>query len=175
MIKERTLADYITDVPDFPKEGILFRDITTLLNHADGLALAIDQMVAHAREYDVEAIAGLESRGFLFGVPVAYAMHLPFIPIRKAGKLPRATYAQSYDLEYGQAILEVHRDAVKPGTRVMIIDDLIATGGTAKAAADLMGKMQAEVVGFIFLLELLGLQGRRVLANYPVTSLVQYE
>lgn len=170
----RPLADYITTIPDFPKEGILFRDITSLLNHAEALQRTIDEMAAIAKAHDAEAIAGMESRGFLFGVPVAYALHLPFIPIRKAGKLPRATYRQAYDLEYGQAVLEVHKEDVRPGTKVVLIDDLIATGGTAKAAATLIEKLDAEVAGFIFLLELRELQGRSLLANYPMTSLVVY-
>lgn len=168
------LAKYITSIPDFPKEGVLFRDITSLLNDGEGLRTTIDLMVEQAKRYEAEAIAGMESRGFLFGVPVAYALGLPFIPIRKAGKLPRETYAQDYVLEYGTATLEVHKDDLAPGTRVVIIDDLIATGGTAQASAQLIEKVGAEIAGFIFLLELEDLKGQALLKDYPVTSFIKY-
>lgn len=172
MTKDYT--QYIMDVPDFPQEGVLFRDITSLLKEPDALKEAVDDMARQAQAYGAEAIAGMESRGFLFGVPVAYVLGLPFIPIRKAGKLPRPTYAQAYDLEYGQATLEIHQDDLAAGTKVVLIDDLIATGGTAAAAARLVEKTGAEVAGFVFLLELINLEGRQAIAGYPMVSLASY-
>lgn len=168
------LGDYITSIPDFPQEGVIFRDISSLLCHPEALQASVDQMVEVAKAYGAEAIAGMESRGFLFGMPVAYAMGLPFILVRKAGKLPRETYRESYDLEYGSATLEIHKDDLKPGTKVVLVDDLIATGGTAKAAAKLMEKAGAEVAGFVFLIELKDLGGGQALQGYPLTSLLTY-
>ncbi len=174
MIREK-LEDYVRTIPDFPKPGIMFRDITTILSDADGLKLAIDEMQKTLDGVDFDVIAGAESRGFIFGAAIAYNMHKPFILIRKKGKLPCETVEQSYDLEYGQATIEVHKDAVEPGQKVVIIDDLIATGGTVEAAAKLIEKLGGEVVKMVFLMELKGLNGREKLAKYDVASVISYE
>ena len=174
MIKER-LEDYVRTIPDFPEPGIMFRDISTILSDADGLKLAIDEMQKTLDGVDFDVIAGAESRGFIFGAAIAYNMHKPFILIRKKGKLPCETVEQSYDLEYGQATIEVHKDAVEPGQKVVIIDDLIATGGTIEAAAKLIEKLGGEVVKMVFLMELKGLNGREKLAKYDVASVISYE
>mgnify|MGYP002514045883 CR=1 FL=1 len=174
MIREK-LEDYVRTIPDFPEPGIMFRDITTILSDADGLKLAIDEMQKTLDGVDFDVIAGAESRGFIFGAAIAYNMHKPFILIRKKGKLPCETVEQSYDLEYGQATIEVHKDAVEPGQKVVIIDDLIATGGTIEAAAKLIEKLGGEVVKMVFLMELKGLNGREKLAKYDVASVISYE
>ena len=174
MIREK-LEDYVRTIPDFPKPGIMFRDITTILSDADGLKLAIDEMQKTLDGVDFDVIAGAESRGFIFGAAIAYNMHKPFILIRKKGKLPCETVEQSYDLEYGQATIEVHKDAVEPGQKVVIIDDLIATGGTIEAAAKLIEKLGGEVAKMVFLMELKGLNGREKLAKYDVASVISYE
>ena len=174
MIREK-LEDYVRTIPDFPEPGIMFRDITTILSDADGLKLAIDEMQKTLDGVDFDVIAGAESRGFIFGAAIAYNMHKPFILIRKKGKLPCETVEQSYDLEYGQATIEVHKDAVEPGQKVVIIDDLIATGGTIEAAAKLIEKLGGEVAKMVFLMELKGLNGREKLAKYDVASVISYE
>ena len=174
MIREK-LEDYVRTIPDFPEPGIMFRDITTILSDADGLKLAIDEMQKTLDGVDFDVIAGAESRGFIFGAAIAYNMHKPFILIRKKGKLPCETVEQSYDLEYGQATIEVHKDAVEPGQKVVIIDDLIATGGTIEAAAKLIEKLGGEVVKMVFLMELAGLCGRERLKKYNVESVICYE
>ena len=174
MIREK-LEDYVRTIPDFPEPGIMFRDITTVLSDADGLKMAIDEMQNTLDGVDFDVIAGAESRGFIFGAAIAYNMHKPFILIRKKGKLPCETVEQSYDLEYGQATIEVHKDAVEPGQKVVIIDDLIATGGTVEAAAKLIEKLGGEVVKMVFLMELKGLNGREKLAKYDVASVISYE
>ena len=174
MIREK-LEDYVRTIPDFPEPGIMFRDITTVLSDADGLKMAIDEMQKTLDGVDFDVIAGAESRGFIFGAAIAYNMHKPFILIRKKGKLPCETVEQSYDLEYGQATIEVHKDAVEPGQKVVIIDDLIATGGTVEAAAKLIEKLGGEVVKMVFLMELKGLNGREKLAKYDVASVISYE
>ena len=174
MIREK-LEDYVRTIPDFPEPGIMFRDITTILSDADGLKLAIDEMQKTLDGVDFDVIAGAESRGFIFGAAIAYNMHKPFILIRKKGKLPCETVEQSYDLEYGQATIEIHKDAVEPGQKVVIIDDLIATGGTVEAAAKLIEKLGGEVVKMVFLMELKGLNGRDKLAKYDVASVISYE
>ena len=174
MIREK-LEDYVRTIPDFPEPGIMFRDITTILSDADGLKLAIDEMQKTLDGVDFDVIAGAESRGFIFGAAIAYNMHKPFILIRKKSKLPCETVEQSYDLEYGQATIEVHKDAVEPGQKVVIIDDLIATGGTIEAAAKLIEKLGGEVVKMVFLMELKGLNGREKLAKYDVASVISYE
>lgn len=174
MIREK-LEDYVRTIPDFPEPGIMFRDITTILSDADGLKLAIDEMQKTLDGVDFDVIAGAESRGFIFGAAIAYNMHKPFILIRKKGKLPCETVEQSYDLEYGQATIEIHKDAVEPGQKVVIIDDLIATGGTVEAAAKLIEKLGGEVVKMVFLMELKGLNGREKLAKYDVASVISYE
>ena len=171
----KKLEDYVVSIPDFPEPGIIFRDITTILQDADGLQLAIDGIQKSLEGVDYDIVVGPESRGFIFGVPVAYAMHKGFVPIRKKGKLPCKTVSVSYDLEYGSAVLEMHEDAIKPGQRVVITDDLIATGGTVKAAIDLVERLGGVVVGCVFLMELAGLKGREKLEGYRVDSVVAYE
>ena len=171
----KTVADYIKTIPDFPKPGILFRDVTSVLDSAEGLRLSVDELDKLLDGVDYDIIAGVESRGFLFGSPIAYKNNKPFALIRKKGKLPRETVEASYDLEYGSATIELHKDAVKPGDKVVLIDDLIATGGTVAAAAKLVESLGGEVVKMIFLIELTDLKGREALAGYDVASVVQYE
>ncbi len=171
----KKIEDYIISIPDFPEPGIIFRDITGILQEADGLKLAIDEMAKLVSKVDCDVIAGAESRGFILGVPIAYLLHKPFAPIRKAGKLPRETISETYTLEYGTATIEIHKDAIKPGQKVVLIDDLIATGGTMKAAANLIEKLGGQVVDIVFLLELAGLKGRDALSKYKVESIVTYE
>lgn len=171
----KTVKDYVTNIPDFPEPGIIFRDITSVIGDADGLKLAVDEMQAKLTGVEFDAIAGLESRGFLFGMPIAYNLGKPFIPVRKKGKLPRETVSASYELEYGTAEIEVHKDDVKPGMRVVLIDDLIATGGTLRAAAQLFEKLDAAVVKMVCLLELKGLNGRDKLKGYSVDTVIAYD
>ncbi|MGN0704373.1 MAG: adenine phosphoribosyltransferase [Lentihominibacter sp.] len=171
----KTVKDYVTDIPDFPEPGIIFRDITSVIGDADGLKLAVDEMQAMLDGVEFDAIAGLESRGFLFGMPIAYNLGKPFIPVRKKGKLPRETVSASYELEYGTAEIEVHKDDVKPGMRVVLIDDLIATGGTLCAAAQLFEKLDASIAKIVCLLELKGLNGRSKLEGYPVDTVIAYD
>lgn len=169
------LKALITDIPDFPQPGIVFRDITTLLQNPGGLAYTVRELSSAAKELAPDYIAGIESRGFIFGMPVAYQLTKGFIPIRKSGKLPRAVHSVAYSLEYGEDKLEVHQDAFAPDSQVLIVDDLLATGGTAAAAASLVQKAGATVAGFIFVIELSGLQGRDKLpADVPVSSLITY-
>ena len=134
----KTVKDYIRTIPDFPEKGIMFRDVTSVIQDADGLKLAIDDMIKRLDGLDFDVIAGAESRGFVFGMPIAYALHKPFVMVRKAGKLPCETVSKTYDLEYGTATIEMHKDSVKPGQKVVLVDDLIATGGTMQAAAELI-------------------------------------
>ena len=171
----KNLSDYIRTIPDFPKKGIMFRDITTVLQDKDGLQLAIDSMQNNLKNIDFDVVVGAESRGFIFGMPIAYNMKRSFVPIRKKGKLPAETIEESYDLEYGQATLEMHKDAIKPGQKVVIVDDLIATGGTAEAMIKLVEKLGGEVVQLNFLIELSDLNGRRKLSNYDIKSCIQYK
>ena len=154
---------------------IIFRDVTSILQDADGLQLAIDSIQELLKDTEVDLIAGTESRGFIFGMPVAYNLHKPFVPVRKKGKLPCETISQEYDLEYGSAEIEMHKDAVKPGQKVVVIDDLIATGGTVEAAVKMIEKLGGEVVKIIFLMELAGLKGRERLKDYDVESVICYE
>ena len=170
----KKVEDYIISIPDFPQPGIIFRDVTGILKDADGLKLAIDEMMKLLDGVEFDVVAGLESRGFILGMPIAYMLHKPFIPVRKAGKLPRETISQSYDLEYGQAVLEIHKEDILPGQRVVLIDDLIATGGTFKAGAQLIERLGGEVVAAIALLELAGLNGRKLLEGYNVKTLICY-
>lgn len=170
----KTVADYITTIPDFPKEGIMFRDITSVLDDADGLQLAVDEMCKLVDADQTDVICGIEARGFLFGMAMAYVLHKPFIPVRKAGKLPRETVSISYGLEYGEATIEMHADAIKPGQRVCVVDDLMATGGTSKACAQLIENLGGKVSQFVFLSELSDLDGRAVLKGYQVDSVVQF-
>lgn len=171
----KKVEDYIRSIPDFPEPGIIFRDVTSVLQDADGLKLAIDEMAKLLEGVECDVIAGAESRGFIFGMPLAYLLHKPFVLIRKAGKLPCETISKTYDLEYGSATIEVHKDSIKPGQKVVLIDDLIATGGTMKAAAELVEELGGEVVKMLFLIELAGLDGRKVLEGYDVDAVVTYE
>ena len=171
----KKIEEYVRSIPDFPEPGIIFRDITSVLQDADGLQLAIDSMIKLLDGVDFDIVAGTESRGFIFGVPIAYEMHKPFVPVRKKGKLPCETISQSYDLEYGQATIEMHKDSIKPGQKVVLVDDLIATGGTIEAAIKLVEQLGGEVVKVIFLMELAGLKGRERLKGYDVASVITYE
>lgn len=171
----KKIEDYVRSVPDFPEEGIIFRDITTVLQDADGLQLAIDSMQKLLEDIDFDVVIGAEARGFIFGVPIAYNLHKPFVPVRKKGKLPFETISQSYDLEYGKAEVEMHKDSIKPGQKVVVIDDLIATGGTVEAAVKLIERLGAKVVRLVFLMELAGLKGREKLEGYDVKSVLCYE
>lgn len=171
----KKLEEYVRSIPDFPEPGIIFRDVTTILQDPDGLCLAIDEIRKALDGLEFDVVVGPESRGFIFGVPVAYAMHKGFVPIRKKGKLPCETVSVSYDLEYGSAELEIHADAIRPGQKVVVIDDLIATGGTTEAIIKLIEKLGGEVVKLCFVMELAGLNGRKKLRDYPVESLIIYE
>ena len=154
----KKVEDYVRSIPDFPEPGIIFRDVTSILQDADG-----------------DVICGTESRGFIFGMPIAYNLHKPFVPIRKKGKLPLETIEESYDLEYGSATIEMHKDSIKPGQKVVIIDDLIATGGTVEACAKMIERLGGEVTRIVFLMELAGLKGREKLAKYDVKSVIRYD
>lgn len=171
----KKIEEYVRSIPDFPEPGIIFRDITSVLQDTDGLQLAIDSMIKLLDGVEYDVVAGTESRGFIFGVPIAYEMHKPFVPVRKKGKLPCETISQSYDLEYGQATIEMHKDSIKPGQKVVLVDDLIATGGTIEAAIKLVEQLGGEVVKVIFLMELAGLKGRERLKGYDVASVITYE
>ncbi|MCF0131462.1 MAG: adenine phosphoribosyltransferase [Pseudobutyrivibrio sp.] len=171
----KKVEDYIRSIPDFPEPGIIFRDVTSILQDADGFKLAIDEMKKLLEGVEFDVIAGAESRGFILGAPLAYALGKPFVLIRKAGKLPCETISKSYDLEYGSATIEMHKDAITPGQKVVIVDDLIATGGTIEAAASLVEQLDGEVVKIVFLMELAGLKGREKLAKYDVEAVVTYE
>ena len=171
----KKVEDYVRSIPDFPEPGIIFRDVTSILQDADGLQLAIDEMQHFVEEVDCDVICGTESRGFIFGMPIAYNLHKPFVPIRKKGKLPCETVSAEYDLEYGKAEIEIHKDAIKPGQKVVLVDDLIATGGTMEASCKLVEQLGGEVVKILFLMELAGLKGREKLAKYDVASVITYE
>ncbi|ACK68255.1 adenine phosphoribosyltransferase [Rippkaea orientalis PCC 8801] len=170
------LKALIRDIPDFPKPGIMFRDITTLLSHGEGLRYTIDTLTEKCQTAGLipDYVVGMESRGFLFGVPLAYQLQAGFVPVRKPGKLPAAVHQVEYELEYGTDRLEIHQDALADHHRVLIVDDLIATGGTAKATADLLEKIGCEVLGFAFIIELTGLGGREKLPDVPIITLVDY-
>jgi adenine phosphoribosyltransferase len=174
MVTMEKLKAAIREVPDWPKKGILFYDVTTLLKRADRFHEAVDALISPYKKRKVDLVAGIEARGFIFAPTVAYALGAGFVPVRKPGKLPAATHRATYDLEYGTDSLEIHCDAVEPGQRVLIVDDLIATGGTAKAVAELIEKMGGEIVGFAFVVELEVLKGREKLRKYEVTSLLKY-
>ena len=171
----KNIKDYIRTIPDFPVAGVQFRDITTIIQDADGLALAVDSMLEKVKDLDYDVICGAESRGFIFGAPMAYKEHKPFVLIRKKGKLPGETISQSYDLEYGSTEIEMHVDSFKKGSRVLIVDDLIATGGTTEAMIKLVEKLGGEVVGVCVLIELPDLKGREKIAGYRLDSCVSYE
>jgi adenine phosphoribosyltransferase len=168
------LRDHIRAVPDFPKPGILFRDITPLLSNPASLQYSIDMFAEKVAAYQPDYIAAIESRGFIFGMPLAYKMGVGFAPVRKPGKLPAAIHTASYTLEYGTDTLELHQDAFPKGSRVLIVDDLIATGGTAAATAELVEKTGSQVVGYGFVIELVALEGRSKLPDVPVTTLLEY-
>ncbi|MCR5112391.1 MAG: adenine phosphoribosyltransferase [Acholeplasmatales bacterium] len=169
------LKDIITTIPNYPKEGIMFRDITTLLQDGEAFKYCVDKMAEFAKANGATAIAGPEARGFIFGAPVAAKLGIGFIPVRKPGKLPRAQITEEYTLEYGSNTLCIHEDALKKGDKVVVIDDLLATGGTALAAAHLVEKAGAEVVGLSFVIDLVDLKGKELLKKYPVLTLVEYE
>ena len=172
----KDLKEYVRTIPDYPKPGIMFRDVTSVLQDADGLKLAIDSMMEKIGDPDsFDLIIGTESRGFVFGMPIAYNLHKPFIMARKKGKLPCETISQEYDLEYGTAIIEMHKDAVKKGQRVVIVDDLIATGGTIEAVTKMVEQLGGTVVKIVFLMELAGLKGREKLKDFQVESVICYE
>ncbi len=170
------LKSLIRDIPDFPQPGILFRDITTLLSNPQGLRHTIDRLTDKCQTANLvpDYIVGMESRGFIFAPPLAYQLNAGFVPVRKPGKLPSDVHSVAYELEYGTDQLEIHQDAIAPGAKVLIVDDLLATGGTAKATAELLSKMEAEVIGFAFVIELLTLKGKTQLPEVPLISLVQY-
>ena len=171
----KKIEEYVKSIPDFPEKGIIFRDVTSVLQDADGFHLAIDEMQKFLEGVEFDVIAGTESRGFIFGVPIAYNLHKAFVPVRKKGKLPRETVSAEYELEYGKAEIEMHKDAIQPGQKVVLVDDLIATGGTIEAAARLVEELGGEVVKIIFLMELEGLKGREKLKGYDVESVIHYE
>lgn len=171
----KKIEEYVKSIPDFPEKGIIFRDVTSVLQDADGLHLAIDEMQKFLEGVEFDVIAGTESRGFIFGVPIAYNLHKAFVPVRKKGKLPRETVSAEYELEYGKAEIEMHKDAIQPGQKVVLVDDLIATGGTIEAAARLVEELGGEVVKIIFLMELEGLKGREKLKGYDMESVIHYE
>jgi adenine phosphoribosyltransferase len=175
MINEEYLKSLVREIPDFPQPGVLFRDITPILLTPTALRSAVKAMTENVRQLSPDIIVGVESRGFLLGVPIALELGLGFVPVRKPGKLPGDKIQASYALEYGENTLEIHRDAVVPGMRVAIIDDLLATGGTAKATAELVEKLGGTVVGYSFLIELEYLKGRKTLEGYLVNSLLKYE
>lgn len=171
----KRIEEYVRSIPDFPEEGIIFRDITSVLQDPEGLKLALDSMIALLDGVEFDVVAGTESRGFMFGMPIAYALGKSFVPVRKKGKLPCETISTEYDLEYGKAAIEMHKDAVKPGQKVVLVDDLIATGGTIEASIRLVEQLGGEVVKIIFLMELAGLKGREKLTGYDVASVITYE
>ncbi len=171
----KKLEEYVKSIPDFPEKGIIFRDVTSVLQDADGLHMAIEQMQEKLDGVEFDIVLGPESRGFIFGVPIAYNLHKAFVPVRKKGKLPRETISQTYDLEYGTATIEIHKDAILPGQKVVIIDDLIATGGTTEAIIRMVEELGGEVVKIVFLMELAGLKGREKLKGYSIDSAIIYE
>ena len=171
---KKSIEEYVRSIPDFPEEGIIFRDVTSILEDADGLHLAIDLLEEKIKDVDFDLIVGPESRGFIFGVPLAYNMHKAFIPVRKKGKLPCETVEIEYDLEYGSAVIEMHKNSIKPGQKVVIIDDLMATGGTIEAIVKLVESLGGIVVKIAFLMELEGLEGRKKLTGYDVDTVIAY-
>lgn len=168
------LKDYVASIPDFPQKGVLFRDITPLMADGEAFHEACEQLIAYAKKVGAQVVAGPESRGFIFGCPVAHELKIGFVPVRKPGKLPRKTISYKYDLEYGSNELHIHADAIKAGQKVLIIDDLLATGGTVEATAKMIEQLGGEVVGCAFLIELEGLGGREKLRNYDVCALMKY-
>ena len=171
----KKLEEYVRSIPDFPEPGIIFRDITTILQDPDGLHRAIQSMQDKLKDTEFDVVVGTESRGFIFGVPIAYNLHKAFVPVRKKGKLPCETVSMEYDLEYGSAVIEMHKDSIKPGQKVVLVDDLVATGGTIEAAIKLVEELGGEVVKVVFLMELAGLKGRERLKGYEVESVLCYD
>ena len=171
----KKLEEYVVSIPDYPEKGIIFRDVTSILEDPEGLQLSIQELQDKLDGVNFNIVIGPESRGFIFGMPIAYNLHKPFVLVRKKGKLPRETVSAKYDLEYGSAEIEMHKDSIKPGQKVVLIDDLIATGGTIEAAAKLVEELGGEVVRIIFLMELAGLKGREKLKKYDVRSVICYE
>ena len=171
----KKLEEYVRSIPDFPEPGIIFRDITTILQDPDGLHLAIQSMQDKLKDTEFDVVVGTESRGFIFGVPIAYNLHKAFVPVRKKGKLPCETVSMEYDLQYGSAVIEMHKDSIKPGQKVVLVDDLVATGGTIEAAIKLVEELGGEVVKVVFLMELAGLKGRERLKGYDVESVLCYD
>ncbi len=168
------LKNKIRSIENFPEEGVIFRDITTLLKDAEGMKVAVDEMAKKLEGIDFDIVLGPESRGFIFGMPVAYNMGKGFVPVRKKGKLPAEVISKEYALEYGTATIEIHKDAIQPGMKVVIVDDLLATGGTAKAIAEMVEEMGAEVAAMVFLIELDFLNGRQALPRYKMESVIHY-
>ena len=171
----KRLEDYVRSIPDFPEEGIIFRDVTSVLQDGEGLKLAIDSMQNLAKDLAFDVVAGAESRGFIFGTPIAYNLGKPFVLIRKKGKLPCETIEKEYELEYGTAVIEMHKDAIRPGQKVLLVDDLIATGGTTKAMIELVEDLGGIVVGILVLIELAGLRGRQKIDGYRLDAAITYE
>lgn len=171
----KKLQDYVRNIPDFPEPGIIFRDITSVLQDAEGLQCSVDSLQKLIGDTEFDVVVGPESRGFIFGVPIAYNMEKAFVPVRKKGKLPCETISCEYDLEYGSAVIEMHKDSIKPGQKVVIVDDLIATGGTIEAIIKLVEQLGGEVVKIVFLIELEGLEGRKKLQGYDVEAAITYE
>ena len=174
-VRMKKLEEYVRCIPDFPEKGVMFRDVTSVLQDADGLHLAIDTMQELVKDLEYDVVVGPESRGFIFGTPIAYNNHKPFVLIRKKGKLPCETVSMEYELEYGTAVIEIHKDAIRPGQKVLIVDDLIATGGTTEAMIRLVESLGGQVVGVVVLMELMGLKGREKIAGYRLESAIQYE
>ena len=174
MLTEETMKQLIRDVPDFPAEGVMFRDITPVLQNPTAFNEVVCSMVERVKPMDPDVIVGIESRGFILGAPIALELGVGFVPVRKIGKLPAETVQAEYSLEYGTSVVEIHRDAIEPGMRVAIVDDLLATGGTARAAVQLAEELGGEVVGLSFLIELSFLNGARLLEGYRVDTIVKY-
>lgn len=168
------LADTIRNIPDFPKQGILFRDITTLLNNKKAFAVAVDKLCEKYKNRKIDKVVAVEARGFILGGAIAHRLGAGFVPVRKKGKLPWKVSSVTYDLEYGTDTLEMHNDAITPGEKVLIVDDLLATGGTVKAVTDLVRKMQGKIKGIAFLVELVDLGGKKKLKDYPIFSLIKF-
>ena len=171
----KELKDYVRTIPNFPEDGVMFRDVTTVLQDPEGLKIAINQMQEKIQDLNFDIIVGAESRGFLFGMPIAYNLNKAFVPVRKKGKLPSKTIAESYNLEYGQATLEIHEDSIKPGQKVVIIDDLIATGGTLEAIVKLVERLGGEVVRICCLIDLPELGGKEKIKKYQVDTVITFE
>ena len=174
MIAPKDLGTRIRDIPDFPKPGILFKDITTMLKDGDSFKSAVDGLLAKIKGKPIDVVVGMESRGFIFGAPIAYALGVGFVPVRKLGKLPADVVSVEYDLEYGSATLEMHKDAIKPGARVLIVDDLLATGGTVAGTIELVKQLQGQIVALAFLIELKALHGRDRLEGYDIATLIEF-